>query len=133
MSIPRVHRLIVPAFTVFLVACGFNVSGPFEGFDGKGSRVTGSFDSGATATGAGGATAGGGFEGVQVTVKERWSITVTVGSNGRFTVTGVPSGSFSLVFRRDGRVIGEIRFQGVRSNQEIRIVVSLTGDDEVVL
>jgi hypothetical protein len=122
------------AAALSLGACDFNVSGPFEGFDGKGSRVTGSFDSGASAAqGVRAAAASGSFEGLRVTVRERESLSATVGSDGLFTVVGVPSGSFTLVFLRDGRVVGEIRFQSVRSNQEIRIVVSLTSNDEVVL
>lgn len=53
--------------------------------------------------------------------------------NGGFTLVGVPSGSFTLVFQLDGRTIGEIRFSDVRQNQAIRISVTLTISLEVVL
>jgi hypothetical protein len=112
-------------------ACGFNPNGPFDGFDGQGSRLRGSFASDAPV--AKGAAPAAAFEGIRVSVRERPSLSTAVGGDGRFLVVGVPTGAWTLLFERDGRPLGETRFQGVRSNQEIRIVVAITGAGEVIL
>ena len=128
------HRfLVLSAAALLLAACAFSPTSPFEGFDGKGSRVSGSFDSGVAAQSEGVSAAGPAFQGIEVRLQENSSLSTTVGADGTFTLLGVPAGSFTLVFLRDGRVIGEIRFQNVRNNQGITIVVTLTSDGEVVL
>ncbi len=128
------HRFFVlSAAALLLGACAFSPTSPFEGFDGKGSRVSGSFDSGVAAQSEGASAAGPAFQGIQVTLQGNSSLSTTVGADGTFTLVGVPAGSFTLVFLRDGRVIGEIRFHNVGNNQEITIVVSLLSDGEVVL
>jgi hypothetical protein len=66
-------------------------------------------------------------------VRERPSVSTVVAGDGRFELAGVPSGSVSVQFKRDGRLAGDIRIRSVRTNQEIRIVVALTQNDEVVL
>jgi hypothetical protein len=121
-------------------ACQFTPTAPFKGFDGKGSRVEGHFDS----TGSGeatrsalttAATAGNtvGVQGIVVTIRERPSVTATVDSNGGFTLTGIPSGSFTIVFTRDGVTVGEISLQYVRKNQAVRITVVLISDEVVLV
>jgi hypothetical protein len=62
-----------------------------------------------------------------VTVRENPAITTTVGADGSFTLRGLPEGGFTLVFTLDGRVLAELRFDDVRPNQEITIVVRLDG------
>ena len=123
-------------------ACQFTPTAPFKGFDEKGSRVEGHFDFSGTSvsnraalrtTAGNTATNNASVEGIVVTIQERPSLTVTVDRNGVFTLEGVPSGSFTLVFTRDGITIGEIRLSYVRKNQGIKITVVLVSDDEVVL
>ena len=127
------RSLVAAAAVVLAAACGFSPTSPFEGFDGKGSRVSGSFDSSVAALGEGAAAAASGVQGIQVSLRENGSLSTTVGGNGTFALAGVPTGSFTLLFLRGGGTIGEMRFQNVRPNQEIRIVVSLTVNGEVVL
>jgi hypothetical protein len=116
--------------------CDFKPTAPFSGFDNQGTRVTGLFQSGGGSSqsaqiGAPAAVAG--VQGIEVSLRERPSLKATVDQNGVFTLTGVPSGSFTIVFVRDGRTLGEIRIEYVRENQGIRITVVLTSLDEVVL
>lgn len=62
-----------------------------------------------------------------VTVQENPAITATLGPDGSFTLRGLPSGGFTLVFSLDGRVIATLAFTDVRPNQEITIRVALDG------
>jgi len=121
------------AAALVVAGCGFSPTSPFEGFDGQGTRVVGSFDSAVTAQDTGVRASAASPQGLRVSVMERSSLSITVAGDGRFTLAGLPSGSWSLVFERDGQVVGEIRFRSVRTNQEITIVVALTSDGEVVL
>jgi hypothetical protein len=120
------------------LGCQFSPTAPFSGFGDQGSRVVGQFETGGAGLSAQAAPSGAsastvGVSGIVVTVRERPSLTTTVSQNGSFTLTGVPSGSFTLVFQLEGRIIGEIRFRNVRTNQGIRISVVLTVSIEVVL
>lgn len=119
-----------------ITACQFSPTAPFGGFDNRGSRIVGNFATdggGSTGSTAGAAAAAPGVAGIEVLVEERPSLKVTVDQNGTFTLSGLPSGTFTLVFMRDGERIGEIEFKYVRKNQGIRITVILTSGDEVVL
>jgi hypothetical protein len=137
------RRMCALAAVVALAAgCGFSPTGPFQGFDGAGSRLEGSFTSDLGSQGqevrlgaqsAGGAPGFADFAGIQVSVAEKASLTVTVSSNGQFSLSGVPTGAWTLTFSRDGQQIGQMRFASVRANQEIRIVVAVTPSGEVVL
>jgi hypothetical protein len=134
----------VPAFVaasaiaLTMAACDFRPTAPFGGFDGQGSRVIGRFEPGAgssalqtsqTVTYA----ASAGVQGIEVMCEERPSLKVAVDQNGAFTIAGVPAGSFTLVFLRDGQRIGEIRLKSVRKNQGITITLNLTSGGEVIL
>lgn len=130
------------ALAAITAGCGFNPAGPFEGFDGEGSRLSGSFvselesqaeSSHLAAQSMGGSRVVADFAGIEVSVAERATLRATVGGDGRFSITGVPTGAWTLSFARDGRQIGQMRFGSVRANQEIRIVVSITSAGEVVL
>ena len=116
--------LIVGFLALLAAACGFSPTAPFSGFDENGSRVSGTFESPAAAQSAlaksGGDTSA---EGIRVYVQEDPSLSATVGSDGTFTIIGVPAGSFTLVFERDGTILGEISFHHVCQNQEITIVL----------
>jgi hypothetical protein len=123
----------VTAAALFAAACGFSPTSPFEGFDGEGTRVQGSFDSGFTAQDADVRASAASPQGIRVSLRERPSLSSVVAGDGQFTLAGLPSGSWSLFFEQDGRLAGEMRFTSVRKNQQIRIVVGLTSDGEVVL
>ena len=56
-------------------------------------------------------------------------ISVAVGSNGSFTLRGLPDGAFTLIFRDEsGNRIGRIRFKEVLPNQELAILVELNDE-----
>ena len=69
---------------------------------------------------------------IDVHVQSNPEIKTTVGSDGSFTLRGLPSGSFTLVFTQTGATIGTLTFQEVAPNQQITIDVQLV-DSEVVL
>jgi hypothetical protein len=132
MSI-RYWQSVVVVGAVAMAACGFSPTAPFEGFDGKGTRLTGSFAGTVSAQSGEPAAAAASYQGLSVYLAERPSLGATVAADGRFTLEGLPSGAWTLVFTRDGRVVGQIRFSSVRRNQGITIVVVLTDAGEVVL
>ena len=68
-------------------------------------------------------TAGG--EPIIVTVQGT-SITTTVGDDGSFTLRGLPSGSFTLVFTQGGVTLGTATFAEVMPNQEITVTIEVT-------
>lgn len=71
-----------------------------------------------------GGTAGAGP--IVVTVQGT-SITTTVGDDGSFTLRGLPTGSFTLVFTQDGVTLGTASFAQVMPNQEITITIQIEG------
>ena len=62
------------------------------------------------------------------------AISVAVGSNGSFTLRGLPDDAFTLIFRDEsGTRIGRIRFKEVMPNQQISILVDLSDDGKPAL
>ncbi len=61
------------------------------------------------------------------------TISTTVAADGSFTLRGLPEGSFTLVFTRDGAPLGQLTFDAVNANQEITITVRLSGDTVVLV
>jgi hypothetical protein len=119
------------------IGCQFSPTAPFSGFDAQGSRVVGRFESGELTPAASvqnsASAASASVPEVVVTIRERPSIEATVDSNGTFTLVGVPSGSFTLLFLVDGEVVGEIRIDHVRKNQGIRLTVTWTAGEIVLV
>ena len=70
---------------------------------------------------------------ITVTVQEDPSLTVTVSGNGTFEISGLPLGSFTLVFSRDGVVLGTVAVNGVQPDVEITVVVKVTGNNVVLV
>jgi hypothetical protein len=69
----------------------------------------------------------------KVTVKvDGTSLTVDVSTNGTFRLTGVPSGSFTLVFLADGVEIGRVVVTA-DDGSEVKIVVQVTDSVLVVV
>jgi hypothetical protein len=70
---------------------------------------------------------------ITVTVQEDPSLSVVVSGNGTFELSGLPLGSFTLVFSRDGVVLGTIAVSGVQPEVEIKIVVKVNGNAVVLV
>lgn len=70
---------------------------------------------------------------ITVSVQESPTMTTTVGADGSFTLRGLPTGSFTLVFTRDGARIGTLSFTAVLPNQELKITVSVTSSSLILL
>jgi hypothetical protein len=68
-----------------------------------------------------------------VTVQEQPSISATVSANGTFTLEGLPSGTFTLVFTIDGTVVGTIVISGIGTDAEVKIVVQITPDGAILI
>lgn len=92
--------------------------------------VVGSSSAGASASGAKSSAATGP---ITVTVQENPAITTVVGPDGSFMLRGLPPGGFTLVFTRDGVVLGTLTFAAVLPNQEITITVDVTSGAVVLL
>ena len=132
MPIRSLRSLLAAGGALALAACGFSPTAPFSGFDGQGTSLSGSFEATVGARDSG-RSAAASYQGLGVSLVEKPSLSTTVASDGRFALSGLPSGAWSLVFSRSGRNVGEIRFTSVRKNQGITIVVGQTPDGEVVL
>jgi len=61
------------------------------------------------------------------------SITATVGTDGSFTLRGLPSGSFTLVFMQGSTEVGRLTFDEVAANQQITIDVQLVSNEIVLV
>ena len=69
----------------------------------------------------------------KVTVKvEGTSLTVDVSANGTFQFTGIPSGTFTLVFLADGVEVGRVVVTAQDGN-EVKIVVQVKDSQLVVV
>jgi hypothetical protein len=140
MARSNVLILLIGVMVVFLPqACDFSPTSPFEGFDGKGSRLSGTFVSAgesAALTALSRSTSARSqntFEGITVFIKQDPAIGAVVDSNGTFVLIGLPGGTITVVFKRDDTVIGRLSFHRVLANQEIRVVVTLNDTGRVEL
>ncbi len=119
-----VAPLVVGTAALLAVACGG--SSPTGPSGSAAVRVEGTvLDGGAASTGvvahAGAASASGGP--VTVTVKEKPSLSVTVSGSGTFELEGLPDGSFTLVFTRNGVALGEVLVTGASGGATVKVVV----------
>jgi hypothetical protein len=108
------------AFAAAAVACG----------GGSPSGASGAVVLRGTVVGEGAASAsseraGGGGK-ITVTVQEDQSLTTTVSGGGTFELSGLPEGSFTLVFSANGVTLGTIEISGATAGEEIRITVQVT-------
>jgi hypothetical protein len=60
-------------------------------------------------------------------------ISTTVGTDGTFTLRGLPEGSFTLEFFQGATSLGTLTFREVAANQQITITVQLDGTDVVLM
>jgi len=107
-----------------LAACGGQPSSPSSAPADvvlHGVILGGSAGGGAAAFSGG--NAGGGP--ILVTVQGT-AITTTVGDDGSFTLRGLPTGNFTLVFTQGGVTLGTATFGEVMPNQEITVTIEVT-------
>jgi len=107
---------------VGLVACG----GPSSPSSATTDVVLHGMITGGSAGGGAAAFSGtAGGEPIIVTVQGT-SITTTVGDDGSFTLRGLPTGSFTLVFTQGAVTLGTATFAEVKPNQEITVTIEVT-------
>ena len=68
-----------------------------------------------------------------MTVQEDPSIITTVGKDGTFTLTGLPTGTITLVFSRNGRVLGTLTVADVVAGEQLDIKVKVRGNGVTLL
>jgi hypothetical protein len=125
----RMLVCLVALAGVALVGCGGSPTSPSGS---GGVTVQGVLlGEGATlsASSAGSASASGGT--ITVTI-EGTSISTTISGNGTFELDGVPAGTFTLVFTRDGEEIGRISVTA-GDGVEVKIVVKVEDADVVLV
>jgi hypothetical protein len=130
MFIPArsVAAVLIAACAAFLAACGGGPSSPDEG----GITLRGSLEgaSAASSFSAGRSAA----ETITVTLQGNTAVTTTVGADGSFTLRGLPEGSFTLLFTSNERgSLGSLTFGAVKPNQEITVVVRISGTTVAVV
>jgi hypothetical protein len=79
------------------------------------------------------ASAAAGAATVTVSVAENPAISTTVGSDGSFTLRGLPTGGFTLVFTSGGAELGRLTLAEVNANQEITLTVQVSDSGVVLL
>jgi hypothetical protein len=121
----RSHVVCAALFSAAaLAACGGNPTGSSGAVVLRGTVVGDASVS--VAASASAARSSAGAARITVTVQEDPSLSATVGGNGTFELSGLPEGSFTLVFTSNGTVLGTIEITGAEAGQEIRITVQVT-------
>jgi hypothetical protein len=117
---------VIAVLSLRLAACGGNPNGASDGgVTLEGSLVGGTF--GAASVRSGSAAV------LTVVVAENPAMTATIGADGRFTLRGLPEGSFTLDFFSDGTPIGSLAFTEVKPNQALTVTVSVSGSTVVLV
>jgi hypothetical protein len=126
MSLSQKRLSLLPvAFAILALAqCGENPAGPSGGIELQGVVLEGPSSASAQSTGLSSQSAT--KSKITVTV-EGTSISAKVSANGTFTLKNVPAGTFTLVFTRDGTVIGTIQISVVEGSRRIKVVVDASG------
>jgi hypothetical protein len=127
--------MVLAAFgLMFLGGCGGSSSGPDTAEAAKTAVVIGkvTFQSAAKA-GEPMATLADPVEVRVVVVDSDPLISTTVGTDGTFTLRGLPEGSFTLEFFQGLTSLGTLTFREVAANQQITITVQLDGTDVMLM
>ena len=132
----RLAMLIVPFVVLLSTGCDVNPSPTstttVNSVPASSTRVNGTFTSrNVSSQGLGGFSQ---TELDEITVEvQNTDIQTGVSSDGTFSLTGLPVGSFTLLFRNeDGEILGEFTFTNVVDGQTISLVLKLE-DDTVTL
>jgi hypothetical protein len=122
----------VAAIGVGLLAAGCGSDSPTSSSGAGGVKVEGVMLGGGASVSAAD-TSSSAAQARKVTVKiEGTSLTVDVSANGTFQFTGVPSGTFTLVFLADGVEIGRVVVSAA-DGSEVKIVVQVQDSALVVI
>jgi hypothetical protein len=122
----------VAAIGVGLLAAGCGSDSPTSSSGAGGVKVEGVMLGGGASVSAAD-TSSSAAQARKVTVKiEGTSLTVDVSANGTFQFTGVPSGTFTLVFVADGVEIGRVVVSAA-DGSEVKIVVQVQDSALVVI
>lgn len=65
---------------------------------------------------------------VTVSIQEAPGRTATVGKDGTFTLSGLPTGKITLLFSRNGRQLGTITIEDVTAGEQLDIKVKVRGN-----
>ncbi len=122
--------MLVAALTS--VACGSNPASSSDPVVVRGT-VLGATAGTVSAQSAGASAQAGAAGRITVSVLEAPSITANVSGNGTFMLEGLPLGTFTLVFTRDGVTLGTVTVTGVGGGAEVKIVVEIDGSSVVVI
>ena len=136
----RTKSILAAVFCLAISSCDFNPTSSFEGFEGDGATLTGSFQGGSSTAGGSlksrTAPAASAADALTVVVydqdgNELGSVDVVDGS---FSLRGLPE-TFVLVFKDEGgNALGDpMTFAGVSPNQEVEIVVDIVGSEVVLI
>ncbi len=124
----------VAVLGLILSACGSSPTSPSTG---TGATLRGVAMGTAAAPGAlralSTASAAAASSAVTVTVQENPSITTRVSANGTFELEGLPAGTITLVFSRDGVTLGTITINGVPTQGEVQVVVQISTTSVVLV
>lgn len=130
------HRSGLIAASFFLgiawAACSGNPAAPTSA---QGVTLVGSVVGGVAAGSAHAASVGASAAAATLTVsvEENPAITATVDADGSFTLRGLPTGGFTLLFQQNGTTIGTLAFSEVNANQQITITVIVSNGSIVLL
>lgn len=119
MKLKQARFVAVIAVLAFrLAACGGNPAGPSnEGVTLEGTVVGSTFGTASVRSTSAAV--------LTVVVADHPEMTTTI-VNGRFTLRGLPEGTFTLIFRSDRTEIGRLPFGDVTPNQSITVTVAIS-------
>ncbi len=132
----RLAILIVPFVILLSTGCDVNPSPTstttVNSVPASSTRLNGSFTSRSVSSQGLGGFSQTDLDEITVEVQNT-DIQTGVSSDGTFSLTGLPVGSFTLLFRnQDGQILGEFTFTNVVDGQTISLVLKLE-DDTVTL
>ena len=127
--------LLAVAFGLILTGCGGEPTSPsgvavlrgtvLDETSGAAQGPSASDAPGAPSTATGTSSS---LTGVTVTVREASGLTAMVAKDGTFTLNGLPTGTITLVFSRNGMELGSLIIKDVASGEQLELKVKVTGN-----